>query len=60
MLLNIVNPAIVANLILEEDVINPDTQEILYKVGSPVSIFMIINCLFIGIDALPLIPTTKG
>ena len=53
MLVDLINPTLKIYHVLTADVINPDTQTILYPAGFPVTFKVIADCLSAGIDQIP-------
>lgn len=53
MFCDIINPALTnPDLVFQSDVINPDTQEVLFPKGSRLTYGNLIRCLQLGIDML--------
>jgi len=53
MLVDLINPTLRTYHVLTANVLNPDTQDILYPIGYPVTFKVIADCLSVGIDQIP-------
>ena len=52
-MIDLINPTLRIYHVFTADVLNPNTHEVLYPAGHPVTFKAIADCLAIGIDQIP-------